>query len=166
MTDTEPKLSEPKTAGVIAPPPLLLLISLIIGFVLSGVAPLGLLEVFPTGVRYSIGGAMIIAALGLSLMAVMKFGAADTPANPYYPPSALVTSGVFATVRNPMYVGFYVFSLGLAIAFAADWLIATTAVLAIIIHKTVVKREERFMEMKFGEEYAAYKARVKRYGLF
>jgi protein-S-isoprenylcysteine O-methyltransferase Ste14 len=65
-----------------------------------------------------------------------------------------------------MYVDFYGFSLGLAIIFAADWVIAATAVLAIVMHYFVIRREERFLEAKFGDSYRAYCARVKRYGLF
>ena len=158
--------SEAKTAGVIAPPPLMLLASLIVGFSLSNAMPLGLLVQIPPAPRLIVGGLLCIFCLGFSALAVTRFGRAKTPVNPYLPPTGLVTDGVFGLLRNPMYVDFYGFSLGLAIMFAADWVIVTTIILAILIHYFVVKREEEFMESKFGEAYRDYCRKVKRYGLF
>ncbi|MEX0645391.1 MAG: isoprenylcysteine carboxylmethyltransferase family protein [Parvularculaceae bacterium] len=152
------------TPGVIAPPPLMLLASFILGFAISAAAPLGLLADLPVAARYGAGGALCAAAIALALSAVGRFGAAKTPVNPYYAPVSLVTTGVFSHLRNPMYVSFYVLSLGLAIAFASEALILTTVVLAIAIHYGVVRREEAFLERKFGEEYRQYKARIPRYG--
>lgn len=154
----------PDTPDVIAPPPLLLLASLIIGFAVSVAAPVGLFAGLPVAARYGAGGALCAAAIALALLAVGRFGAAKTPVNPYHPPTALVTTGVFAHARNPMYVSFYVLSLGLAIAFAADGLVLTTLILAVTIHYGVVVREEKFLEKKFGDEYRRYKAKVPRYG--
>ncbi len=152
------------TPGVIAPPPLMLLASLIAGFGLSAAAPLGLLAALGAGARYGVGGALCAGAFALALPAVRRFGAAKTPVNPYYPPTSLVTTGVFAHVRNPMYASFYVLSLGLAIAFASEGVLLTTLILALAIHYGVVMREEAFLDRKFGEEYRQYKARVPRYG--
>lgn len=157
---------KPQTAGVIAPPPLMLLAALIAGFMLSNAAPPGFLAQFPEKPRLIVGGLICLFCLVFSALAVTRFNRKGTPVNPYLPPQALVTDGVYGLLRNPMYVDFYGFSLGLAIIFAADWVIATTAVLAIVMHYFVIRREERFLEAKFGDVYRAYCARVKRYGFF
>jgi protein-S-isoprenylcysteine O-methyltransferase Ste14 len=164
MKKEAPMPEERKTAGVIAPPPLLLLVSLIVGFVLSNYAPLGVLERLPQVLRYAVGGGISAGAVAMSIAAVAKFGAEKTPVNPYFPPRRLVTGGIFAFLRNPMYVAFYGLSFGLAIIFAADWLIATTVLLAMIIHYGVVRREERFLEATFGDAYRDYRSRTPRYG--
>jgi len=39
-----------------------------------------------------------------------------------------------------------------------------TVVFAFVIHFGVIKREERYLDAKFGEVYRAYRARVRRYG--
>ena len=64
-----------------------------------------------------------------------------------------------------MYVGGTLFLAGLAILLASDWMLVMTIVFVPVIHVGVVKREERYLEAKFGEPYRQYKTRVPRYGL-
>lgn len=154
---------ETQTANVIAPPPLLLLASLVAGFVLDWLAPLGLLELLPSGFRYGLGGFVTGAGMTISGLGAGKFALERTPVDPRRVPTHLVTGGMFDYTRNPMYVAFYVVSLGLAVLFAAGWLILTTIALAVVIHYGVVLREERYLERRFGEEYLRYKERVPRY---
>ena len=64
-----------------------------------------------------------------------------------------------------MYVGWDPFvCLGLAIALASDWMLVMTVVFAIILHFGVVRREERYLEAKFGDAYRNYRTKVPRYG--
>jgi protein-S-isoprenylcysteine O-methyltransferase Ste14 len=77
----------------------------------------------------------------------------------------LVTDGVFRWLRNPMYVALTLFLIALAFALASDWTLVTTAAFALVIHFGVVRREERYLEAKFGDAYRSYKARVPRYGI-
>ena len=85
--------------------------------------------------------------------------------SPWKPSSALVTDGIFGWLRNPMYVGLAFLVSGLGIAFASDWTLVMLVVAALVIHFGVVKREERYLEAKFGDAYRQYKARVPRYGI-
>jgi protein-S-isoprenylcysteine O-methyltransferase Ste14 len=151
------------TAGVIAPPPLILLAALIAGFVLDWLTPLGLRETVPAVMRHAAGGVFLAAALIINFMGAGRFGRERTPVNPYRPPSKLVTGGIFAVTRNPMYVGFYLLAFALALLFAAGWLVLTTIIAALVIHYGVVLREERYLESRFGEEYLRYKEKVPRY---
>lgn len=152
-----------ETANVIALPPLLLLASLVAGFVLDWLAPLGLLEQLPPGLRYGLGGFVLGIGMTISGLGAGMFALERTPVDPRRAPTHMVTGGMFDYTRNPMYLAFYVVSLGLAILFSAEWIIATTVVLAIVIHYGVVLREERYLERRFGEEYLRYKERVPRY---
>ena len=54
--------------------------------------------------------------------ALLRFRLAGTPAEPWKPTSALVVRGIYKRTRNPMYQAFGLFALGLAFAFASDWL--------------------------------------------
>jgi protein-S-isoprenylcysteine O-methyltransferase Ste14 len=155
---------KPATAGVIAPPPLLLLAALIAGLTLDRLAPLGLMAQIPAMPRYVAGGILIAAGLAMAFVASRRFGRAGTPRAPWLPTTKLVTDGVFAHIRNPMYASFYLALAGVALAVPSDWLVAAMVVLALVIHYGVVKREERYLEALFGDEYRAYKARTPRYG--
>jgi protein-S-isoprenylcysteine O-methyltransferase Ste14 len=63
-----------------------------------------------------------------------------------------------------MYVGVMLLLAGLAIALASDWLLVLLLPTALILHFGVVKREERYLEQKFGNVYRAYTGKVPRYG--
>lgn len=153
------------TARVIAPPPLLLVIALAAGVALDLWAPVDALALdIPPLVRW-IGAAVLVAfALWVSLAGSRRFARAGTPVQPWRPSTTLVTDGVFAHVRNPMYLGFFALMLGVGIALGGGWTILAGVALLLTIHFGVVLREERYLAARFGEAYAAYKARVPRYG--
>lgn len=152
------------TARVIAPPPLLLLIALAAGLALDLFAPRALAFDVPALVRW-IGGAVLISfALWVSFAGSNRFGRAGTPVEPWKASTALVTDGIFAHVRNPMYLGFFALILGIGVAMGGGWTILAGIALLLTIHFGVVLREERYLEHRFGADYAAYKARVPRYG--
>jgi protein-S-isoprenylcysteine O-methyltransferase Ste14 len=154
----------PGNAGVIAPPPLMLLAALALGFALDRAAPLGGLDAIATSVRWIVGGALIAIAIVVNLWGFFGFQRSGAPVNPYRSVTKLVTHGVFAHVRNPMYLGMILLTLGLAVALAGEWLAICGLLLWIAIHFGVVRREERYLEAIFGDEYRAYKSRVPPYG--
>ncbi len=153
------------TAGVIAPPPLMALAAVVVGLLLDWLLPAYVLSVLLTLTsRIAIGVVLMGAGGALALAGERRFHRAGTEVKPWKPSTALVTGGVFRYLRNPMYVGLTIFLAGLAIMLASDWLVVTTVIFAVAIHFGVVRREERYLEAKFGEPYRAYKAQVPRYG--
>lgn len=153
------------TAGVIAPPPLLALAAIVFGLLLDGLFPAYLLgALLPGGEHRLIGAVLIAAAVGLAIPAMLAFRRAGTPVEPWKPADVLVTNGIFHFVRNPMYVGLLLFVAGLALLLASDWTLVMTVVLALVLHVGVVKREERYLESKFGDAYRDYREAVPRYG--
>jgi protein-S-isoprenylcysteine O-methyltransferase Ste14 len=153
------------TAGVIAPPPLMALAAIILGLLLDWLAPAYVLMVLLSfEQRVMIGALLIAASAGLGIPAILSFRAAGTHVEPWKPTSALVTAGIFRRLRNPMYVGLILFLVGLAVLLASDWMLVMTVVFVLVLHVGVVKREERYLEAKFGEAYRRYKAAVPRYG--
>lgn len=77
-------------------------------------------------------------------------------------PQALVTRGLHAHSRNPIYLGCTAIQLGLAGPTRNAWMLATCPVSAALLHRWVL-REERSLRESFGDEYDAYRARVRRY---
>jgi protein-S-isoprenylcysteine O-methyltransferase Ste14 len=154
------------TPGVIAPPPLIALATLLLGLALDWFLPSFILrEIFGFWARLVIGAILIAIGAALAIVARNSFVRAGTNVEPWKPALTLVTSGIFAWMRNPTYFGLMLLLAGLAIALASDWMIVLLVPTALILHFGVVKREERYLEIKFGESYRAYMSRVPRYGL-
>src|SRR5581483_889928 len=100
------------TAGVIAPPPLIYLSALAVGFGVDAAIGRGSL---PHSVRVPVGGASIIAGVGLMGSFVQAFRRARTPVDPYTPSEAIVTDGPYRLTRNPGYLGMALTYAGIAV---------------------------------------------------
>jgi protein-S-isoprenylcysteine O-methyltransferase Ste14 len=158
-------MSTDDNPGVIAPPPLIALATLASAAALEHFAPIGWLAGASPALRW-IGGAMIVLALGVAVTAITSFNRAGTNVRTHRTTTALVTTGVYGLARNPIYIGFFLLLMGIALAAAWDWLVLLTFAFMAVIHWGVVRREERYLTSKFGDAYTAYLARVRRYGLF
>jgi len=153
-------------AGVIAPPPLIALAAVLLGLALDWLLPAYVLTVLLSyWERVVIAVILIGGGAALAIPALRGFRSAGTHVEPWQASTVLVTGGVFGRLRNPMYVGLTLLLSGLSIVLASDWMLVMTIVFMPVIHFGVVKREERYLEAKFGDAYRAYKASVPRYGI-
>jgi len=153
-------------AGVIAPPPLIALAAVLLGLALDWLLPAYVLTVLLSfWERVVIAVILIGAGAALAIPALRGFRSAGTHVEPWKASTVLVTGGIFGRLRNPMYVGLTLLLAGLSIFLASDWMLVMTIVFMPVIHYGVVKREERYLEAKFGDAYRAYKASVPRYGI-
>lgn len=108
----------------------------------------------------------LVAALGEALRAsgVLYVGS-ETRVTGEVGASKLVTSGPFAFVRNPLYVGNILIYLGIGVMSLAlwPWLQVAALVWFLFQYTLIVKEEEGFLREKFGQEYDDYCARVPRF---
>ena len=74
----------------------------------------------------------------------------------------LVTNGMFAFSRNPIYVCFLMFFTGMFLIHRNIVIAAAVILFALAIHRQVL-REEKFLVSHYGDEYAAYCKKVRRY---
>lgn len=111
------------------------------------------------------GFGVLLAALGAitGLSAEHRFKRAGTPVPPTRPTTALVTDGVYARTRNPMYLALTLILAGLGFAFGSLWFLLATPVAMFAVTKLAIEREERYLAEKFGEPYLSYRARVRRW---
>lgn len=151
------------TPGVLLPPPLIPLAMLIAGIILQDSEPLGWLHAISSVGRTLVGSALSVAGIFGMVSARQAFVRHETNVNPYRPSLAIVTDGIYARTRNPIYVAGIAFTIGIALVFALDWLILLHLIGLPVLHHGVVLREERYLEHKFGNAYVAYKATVRRY---
>jgi protein-S-isoprenylcysteine O-methyltransferase Ste14 len=77
-------------------------------------------------------------------------------------PDKLVTGGMFAISRNPIYVCFLLFFAGLFLIHRNIVIAVAIVLFVLAIHRQVL-REEKFLAGHYGEEYAAYRKKVRRY---
>ncbi len=153
-------------ARVIAPPPLIALAAVLLGLALDWLLPAYVLTVLLSfWERVVIAVILIGAGAALAIPALRGFRSAGTHVEPWKASTVLVTGGIFGRLRNPMYVGLTLLLAGLSIFLASDWMLVMTIVFMPVIHFGVVKREERYLEAKFGDAYRSYKASVPRYGI-
>ena len=88
------------------------------------------------------------------------FSTRGTPV-PFNPPPKLITTGLYAYVRNPMLLGLFIFMLGLGVLFGSLSLIFIFTPLFIVLNVLYLKAiEEKELEKKFGREYTEYKKKV------
>jgi protein-S-isoprenylcysteine O-methyltransferase Ste14 len=159
------RVGERDIPGVIAPPPLIVLATLLVGLLLDWVFPAYVLTVLLSlSARLIIGAALFAAGAALVLVAKRLFRDIGTNVRPWQPTLSLGVTGIYARMRNPMYVGAGLITAGLGIALASDWTLVLLVPAAFLMHFGVVLREERYLEKKFGEDYRRYKAAVPRYG--
>jgi len=76
--------------------------------------------------------------------------------------TVLRTGGVFRYTRNPMYVGGFVTCLA-AVAWTANPVVFVLAIVAAIVHHTIVLAEEKYLAAEFGDAWTEYSRRVRRY---
>jgi len=108
--------------------------------------------------------ALIAAGIALYLWCLWHFATTGrgTP-GPWDPPRRFVAVGPYRYVRNPMYISAALVIGGEALLFASLPLLVYFALFALAVHTFVIAYEEPTLHRLFGEEYDAYRRRVRRW---
>ncbi len=159
MNSTEPQAPGAALTNIKIHPPLLagalVLVTLVLHFILP--------EERTVGWEQVIGLLTVVAGVGAMFYAAAIFQARETTKNPYGEPAAFVAQPPYTWTRNPMYLGFATALLGLAVFFGSIVMLVAPAVFYAVIDRLVIPREEETMERLFGQDYLAYKDRVRRW---
>jgi len=75
----------------------------------------------------------------------------------------LVTYGIFAWCRNPLYVGNFLIWMGFVTISGVLWFLPIAVLLFAVEYELIVRYEEGVLESTFGEEYLSYKSRTPRW---
>lgn len=115
--------------------------------------------------RFVIG--IVVAGLGIAIT-IAGFRAlrrADTTISPLAPHKivTLVTGGVYARTRNPMYLGLVLVLIGIAAAAAHPLALMVAMLAAWYLDRFQIQPEERVLSERLGSVYRAYTARVRRW---
>jgi protein-S-isoprenylcysteine O-methyltransferase Ste14 len=132
---------------------------------------IGLQVVFPVRVPYGRfapfvvagGGLLGLASVVLIIAARRELARHGQPTDPGQPTRRLVTTGVFAWSRNPLYLSAVLLLCGIALAGNLPWLIAALLPAVGLCHLMLIIPEERYLDATFGAAYQAYAAAVPRW---
>ena len=144
------------------PPPIVGAIAAAAMWLVSSVGPSLPLD---DTLRRVLTGVLVAIGLGFDLFGLHAFRTARTTFNPLHPEraSVLVVTGVYAITRNPMYVGLLFLLLGWAV-YLSTWPAFAGPILTMIyITRFQILPEERILAGVFGERYAQYVRRVRRW---
>ena len=155
-------MGDENTPGVIAPPPLIFGVPLVVGLALHA-QDLGL-DITTDWPGRALGGAILtIFGAALIMLAILRFRAAATPPEPWKETTAFVKSGVYRLTRNPMYLGMASIYLGITSIAGCLVLLALFVPVLVTIHRGVILREETYLSRKFGDDYDAYRRTTRRW---
>jgi len=167
-------MSKRDTPGVIAPPPLIYLAFLLLGWglaylgarpeaVVSGLDWLSAGFGLELAVRRGVALTLIAGGLLLEGTATGLFRRSGTAVQPWKPSTALIIEGPYRFSRNPIYLGFAVTYAGLAIAMDSWIALLLLVPCLFVVDRFVIQREERYLVNKFGPAYEAYRQKVRRW---
>ena len=115
--------------------------------------------------RVLLASLVALSGVVLGVAGIVEFRRARTTVNPMTPgaSSSLVERGIYRRTRNPMYLGMALLLLGWGI-----WLGSLVALLVLPLFTAYLTRfqivpEERALAANFGEAFAAYQRRVRRW---
>ena len=144
------------------PPPV---VALLVAAAMWGVASVTARIEMPVLVRVGATLAFAIAGVGIAISGVIGFRRARTTVNPMKPEAAssLVTSGVYRFTRNPMYLGLCLLLVAWALFLSSPLAFLGPILFILYMNRFQIASEETALSATFGEEFANYKAKVRRW---
>lgn len=144
------------------PPPV---VAALIAAAMWGIASLPPALPLAPALRQLLAAALAMVGVTFDLLGLLAFRRSRTSINPMKPgkASALVTGGVYQVTRNPMYVGLALLLAAWAVHLTMLWPFLGPVLFVLYMNRFQIGPEERVMRDKFGEQYAAYAARVRRW---
>jgi protein-S-isoprenylcysteine O-methyltransferase Ste14 len=148
-------------AAVRVPPPLLFLVAIVLAVGLGWVWPRD--PWFGGMLRWILAAGSLVGGIYLTASALGVFRRMGQDPKPWLPTPAITTEGPYGVTRNPMYLGLVMLVVGIGHLVGNGWFSITAVLAAIAVQKTAIEPEEAYLERKFGEDYLAYKRKVRRW---
>lgn len=155
-----PNANDQDRANRVPWPPLLYLALVTAAFVLERAVPVELR--WAHALKWP-GIVMAVVGLTLLLGATGYFKVLGTNVNPAGRALKLATGGFYRYTRNPMYLGGCLLFAGLGLALPSVWLVVLVPIVAAALRQLAILPEEQYLVRRFGDEYQAYRSRVRRW---
>ena len=140
-------------------PPIICLCAILLGIALNRAWQLHFVS---PSVRL-VGPLVTACAVVLFLLSYREFRRAGTSVEGSKRSTVIVRTGPYRFSRNPIYLAFILFVLGLSVWLNNAWLLVTLVPAVGLIAMVVIPREERLLERNLNDQYSSYKAQVRRW---
>jgi protein-S-isoprenylcysteine O-methyltransferase Ste14 len=154
-------MSGPDNPRIFVPPPLIFLSAFVLGLAIDG--RFSDPTAAPGSVLLAASGLLMFSGLGLILAGLLTFLWKGARAEPWRGTDVFVAVGIYRLTRNPMYVGFALAYVGLALLFRSPLAGLMLIPVLAIMDRLVIPREEAYLARRFGDDYEAYRRRVRRW---
>lgn len=141
-------------------PPLIPVLAMAVGFAVHLLVPY---PIGPDGLVRSAGFALVVISVGVVLAAVRELARHRTTFDVRKSTTTLVTGGIYALSRNPVYLAMMLLTTGVALCVNSLAMLAATIPAGSALCLAVIRPEERYLSEKFGPAYEAYNLRVRRW---
>jgi protein-S-isoprenylcysteine O-methyltransferase Ste14 len=148
--------------GIYFPPPLIYAVIFLAAVFIQKKIPIDD-HFFKSRMNTAIGILFILLAVYFGTRSMNQFIQTKNTIVPNKPAASLQTTGVYHSTRNPMYLALVMLYLGLSCLIGNWWNIILLPLLLLIIQEYIIKKEEKYLVRKFGQEYIDYRHRVRRW---
>ena len=111
----------------------------------------------------ALGSIVLLTGLAIAAAAIAEMKKHRTTVEPGQRPTSLVTKGIFARTRNPIYLAMLLMVVAIGLMTNGAWFLVAAVGLCVALDRIVIRCEETTIGEVFAEEYADYKRRVRRW---
>jgi protein-S-isoprenylcysteine O-methyltransferase Ste14 len=146
------------------PPPTFFVLPMLTGFLVQHFVPIRIVSgIAATRTLRLVGIAEIVISLLLIVWAGMTLLRHGATPHPTHRAGALVREGPYTLTRNPMYLGMTVMYVGVVFIANSVWPLVFLPEAIALVYLFAIRAEEGYLSREFGEEYAWYRSRVRRW---
>ena len=148
--------------GIYVPPPIVYVLTFLAAEFIQKKAPIND-SLFHQLLTKIVGAGFLVIALFFLLRSLRQFFLSKNTLVTIMPTNSLQTNGIYNITRNPMYIGLAILYLGISCLIGNWWNILLFPLLLLLIQEYMIKREEKYLERRFGQVYLDYRSRVRRW---
>ncbi len=156
------QINKSKGPGVYIPPPLFYVLIFLASVFIQRKLPISEFLFHQTIIKI-VGILFLIVALFFLVRSLRQFFLTKNTLILIKPASSLQKTGIYGITRNPMYVGLAFVYIGVACFVGNWWTFILLPFLIFIIQEYIIKREEKYLELEFGQAFRDYRNVVKRW---
>lgn len=146
----------------ILPPPIVLTILVLAGYVVQWLLPVRL--IFDKwSVRLIIGLPILSVSAWFAIDALLLLNRNKTAITYIKPTTKLLIERSFRITRNPLYLSLFLVVVGIIVISNSLWYCFSILLLFLFFDQYLVPREEIYLEKIFGENYVKYKNSIRRW---